>query len=149
MGVLRLAAAGLALLPLGAAVTSAHPGTGIVVDKQGNVFFVDGVRNRILKVDREGKLSVLAAAPKDAPWVGDPAHLQNPHRLSIDAKGNLYTASDAGGKVWKIAPDGQMTQIYPPTDWLGISLIGWGGDPFARDEQGNIYWVHEREGKYS
>src|SRR5512141_3430588 len=38
----------------------AHPGSGIAVDRQGNVYFID-TGSGVWKIDREGKLTKLSA----------------------------------------------------------------------------------------
>jgi sugar lactone lactonase YvrE len=119
-----------------------HPGPGIVVGRTGEVFFVHPVRHRIMRADTNGNLSVLAQGK-------DGGKLSVPHHLVLDAQDNLYSVGDRDGVVWRIAPDGQTTQVYPPASELGIRFIGWGGDPFIRDLQGTIYWIHSRPEAYT
>jgi hypothetical protein len=119
-----------------------HPGPGIVVGQAGQVFFVHPVRHRIMRVDANGKLTVLAQ--------GEDGHkLSVPHHLVLDGENNLYSAGDRDGVVWRIAHDGQTTQIYPPAGEPGIGFLGRGGDPFIRDLQGTIYWIHSRLDAYT
>ena len=119
----------------------AHPAPGIVVDSRENVYFVDFTRDRIMKIDPSGKVSVFADSTKDQLF-------SVPHHLSIDAAGDLVTASDRGGKIVRIAADGKMTLVYPPVDWYGINFIGAGGDPFAIDAAGNIYGTNYRQFRF-
>ena len=53
---------------------SAHPGSGIVVDKQGNVFFSDLDRG-VLKIDSRGKVTVVFS--------------EGGHWLALDAVGSF------------------------------------------------------------
>jgi hypothetical protein len=129
-----------ALVPVHA--VSAHPGTGIVVDAKGQVYFVHGVRHRIMRIDETGRLTTFAQGE-------DGKLLSVPHHLVIDNAGNLYCVGDRDGRVCKITPDGKIEQIYPPTDWHGIGFIGAGGDPFTRDAAGNLYCVHYRQSQHS
>src|SRR6266849_7719358 len=78
----------------------AHPGAGIVVDAQGQAYFVHGIRNRIMKLNASGELTTLA-------------ELSNPHHLVWNNEGCLYSVGDRDGQVWKISPDGRTTQVYP------------------------------------
>lgn len=119
----------------------AHPGPGLVVDRQGRVYFIDYTRNRIMKISTDGKLSVFADGSAGEKFLV-------PHHLALDRDGNVYTASDRGGKVCRISPEGNITQIYPPADWYGIDFTGFGGDPFAIDAQGNIYCLNYRQDRY-
>jgi sugar lactone lactonase YvrE len=119
-----------------------HPGPGIVVSQTGQVFLVHPVRHRIMKVDANGKLTILAQ--------GEDGHkLSVPHHLVLDGQDNLYSVGDRDGVAWRITPDGQTTQIYPPAGELGVGFPGWGGDPFIRDLQGTIYWIHSRRDAYT
>jgi sugar lactone lactonase YvrE len=125
-----------------ASPAQAHPGPGIVVDAQDQVYFVDYTRDRLLQIDAAGKLWVFADGGKT-----DAFHV--PHHLFIDTNGNLYTASDRQGKIVRVGPDGTTTQIYPPADWYGIDFLGFGGDPFVVDAAGNIYGVNRRQFKFA
>jgi hypothetical protein len=121
---------------------SAHPGAGIVVDTKGQVYFVHGIRHRILRIDGDGRLTTFAQGE-------DGKLLSVPHHLVIDNAGNVYCASDRDGSICKIAPDGKVGRIYPPADWYGFGFIGAGGNPFTRDAAGNLYCVHLRHPTYS
>lgn len=52
---------GLVLCALFATSTSAHPGSGIVVGKQGQIFFTDTGQG-VWKIDHQGKLTYLPAS---------------------------------------------------------------------------------------
>ena len=52
---------GLVLCLLFALQAYAHPGSGIVVNKQGEIFFTDTGRG-VWKIDRQGKLTYLPAS---------------------------------------------------------------------------------------
>jgi sugar lactone lactonase YvrE len=129
------------LIAAAGAPAQAHPAPGIAVNGRGEVFFVDFRRNRIMKIGLDGKPSVFIDGS-----VGE--RFLVPHHLLIDRDGNLYTAGDRGGRVWRIAPDGAATQIYPPTDWYGITFVGSGGDPFAIDAERNIYCINARQDRF-
>src|SRR5262245_51910536 len=125
-----------------------HPGTGIVGDREGNVYCVHQMQNKILKITPEGKVNTFAAGVEGE---GDKRKVRfaNPHALTLDAKGNLYTCGDAGNTgVWKIDPTGKMTRHYPPADRYQQVLVGSGGDPFAVDAGGTIYCVNEKDREY-
>jgi sugar lactone lactonase YvrE len=129
-----LAVVALCLLAGGAAW--GHPGAGIVVSPQGEIYFVDGYPSRIMKVDAAGRMSV---------FVADAEKLSHPHHLALDRDGNLYSAGDQGGKVWQISPSGKLASVYPPPGATEVRQIGAGGDPFTRDAAGNLYAVEGRQ----
>jgi sugar lactone lactonase YvrE len=120
-----------------------HPGPGIVVDRNKQVFFVYPMRHRIMKVDTAGNLTVFAQ--------GEEGHkLSVPHHLVLDAQDNLYSVGDRDGVIWRISPDGSTSRIYPPVDGRGgIGFFGSGGDPFFLDPQGKIYGVHSRVDEFT
>src|SRR3990172_6383141 len=66
------------MLFLAANEVLAHPGSGIVVDRQGNVYFVD-TGSGVYKLDRNGKLTRLSG----------PAY----HWMAIDIDGRLKNAT--------------------------------------------------------
>jgi sugar lactone lactonase YvrE len=119
-----------------------HPGPGIVVDSRGQVYFVHGIRHRIMKVDAAGRLTTFVQGEEGK-------KLSNPHHLVLDREDALYSVGDRDGVIWKITPDGKTTQVYPPTDWYGIRFLGSGGDPFTIDARGNIYGINTRQFKHT
>lgn len=122
------------LLPSAAA---AHPGAGIVVDRQGTVYFVVFGTSRIMRVTRDRAASVLV----------DDERLRLPHHLVLRPDGSLLAASDFDGTVWRIAPNGALSQYFSsrdlprPAPGFGSFLIGRGGDPFTVDSAGELYAV--------
>ena len=124
----------IAVLALTCTIAWAHPGPGIVVDKDGVIYVAGGPRGVIYRL---AQLPVLEAR----------ASVLNPHHLVLTDNGTLYTASD-DGKVFWLAQAGSV-RYYPAPDWYGITFVGRGGNPFTVDKDGNIYCVNERQHKYS
>ena len=119
----------------------AHPGAGIVVDAKGQIYFVHGTRNRILKVDQSGKLTTLVEGVEGKT-------LSNPHHLAFDKDGNICSVGDTDGKVCRVMPNGKLDPIYPPPDWPGLDFIGSGGNPFTLDAADTMYCVNYRQFKH-
>lgn len=117
------------------APAGAHPGSGIVVDRQGNVYFVIGGSNVIMKLDRTGTATA---------FVTD-ARLRVTHHLVLSKDGGLYTASDDDGRVWHVGTDGSFQEHFNsnrvPRTARGqpVVEVGSGGDPFTVDSEGNVY----------
>src|SRR5215472_18303138 len=131
--------ASLFFLPLlMASLAWSHPGPGIVVNRNGEVFFDYPIRHRIMKIDAAGKVTVFAQGE-------DGGRLSAPHHLVLDRQDNLYAAGDRDGVIWRIAPSGETTQIYPPDYWHGIGFVGFGGNPFTLDGHGDIFGVNFRQ----
>jgi trimeric autotransporter adhesin len=60
-------------------------------------------------------------------WTGDSgpavtAALHAPHKVTVDAQGNLYVADEHGNRIRKIAPTGVITTV------AGSGVNGFGGD---------------------
>jgi sugar lactone lactonase YvrE len=113
-----------------------------VVDGNGQIYFVDLIRHRIMKLDSRGALTTLAQGEEGK-------KLSLPHHLVLDQEGNVYSVGDRDGTVWRIGPKGTTDQIYPEPGWIGIGLIGSGGSPFTRDRAGNLYCINYRHEKHS
>jgi len=99
----------------------AHPAWGIVVDRQGQVYFSD--LKTIWKIDAEGKLSVFRAGG-------------HTHELNIDEAGNVYGEHDFSA-IWKMTPAGDFSYIQAPTDNPPRGVSIW------RDRDGNMYSVEQ------
>ena len=107
-----LADAVILLTVLGAApfTAVAHPGSGIVVDAQGNVFFQDGAARTIWKIDPQGKVT---------------AHYDKlgGHWMALDAKG-AFARTDQKLVEW-LAP---------------ALIVADGGAPITMNTDGNLYY---------
>ena len=67
---------------------------GVAVDPSGNLFISDTYNDRIRKVDLGGNITTFAN--------------MGANKLSFDAGGNLYVASD---QIWRFTPDGNSRSI--------------------------------------
>lgn len=114
----------------------AHPGSGLVVDRAGRIYFVLTFESRIMRINTDGNLTTFVRDPR----------LRLPHHLVIDAHDNLYTVSDHDGRVWRISPDGTMTEFFSSVElWRDrTALVGNWGDPFTIDAEGNLYCLAYR-----
>ena len=118
----------------------AHPGSGLVVDRDGTVYFVVAGTNLIMRVARDGRASVLVNREE----------LRLPHHLVLSADGSLYAASDFDGKVWRVGRDGSLREYFNsnratrPTPGRSEVFVGSFGDPFTIDPAGNIYALASR-----
>jgi sugar lactone lactonase YvrE len=112
----------LALAGLLAAATEglAHPGSGIVVDNEGNVFFLD-TGSGVWKIDTDGKLTKLSA----------PAY----HWMAIDVHRKLADADlprfSRGGAT--VARDSEDPRIIVSSDF-----------PIAVGHNGGLYYAWSR-----
>jgi sugar lactone lactonase YvrE len=124
---LMLMAALVVLSPLKA---DAHPATGIVLDRAGNVYFSD--LETIWKIDLAGKLSVFRAA--------NGTHV---HELAIDRNDNIFGAEVSYDSqkfisaIWMMRPDGTFKYLLRPTAEQPQGMSIW------RDEDGNNYFLDQ------
>ncbi len=114
----------LALLLAAAAIAaSAHPGSSIVVDAQGQVYFVDTGQG-VWKLDPHGKLTLL--------------HTLAYHWMALDEKGR-FAKSPAlgdfdGGSFERITPVGAIPTLIVSSDY-----------PIAVGQDGALYYVPYRK----
>src|SRR5687767_1052003 len=114
---------------LGAAPALAHPGTGIVEDSKGNIYYTD--LERVWRIAPDGARSVAVAGV-------------HTHELYLDAGDNLYgehthyegEATDRWSyRVWRRSPGGRIEDVVPPTEGFRTDYS------FVRDASGNMYFT--------
>src|SRR5258708_4463307 len=71
---------------------AAHPPTGIVVDRNGYVYFVDVISNVVFRVSRDGVVKRVAGTGEFTYGDGSAqaAKIADPHCLALDPSGILY-----------------------------------------------------------
>lgn len=108
--------ASLALCGLSPGGASAHPGSGIVVDKDGNVFFIHTGRG-VFNIDTQGKVACV-------------------HKVS---GGGHFLALDMEGKFPPTAFP-QLFERITPANARPAILYASGGAPFVVNKDGNLYY---------
>lgn len=140
---LRTALAAFALVcALTAGAAHAHPSAGIVVDREGRVYFSDLVT--VWRLDAQGKLSAFRA--------GKDLHT---HELFVDEAGNVYGTDNIydpaterhNVAVWMKSPAGEFKYLFAPTENppRGVGIV--------RDRAGNTFaWerndFHRKQGTW-
>lgn len=122
-----------ALILLSTAEAIAHPATGIVVARQGQIFFSD--LETVWKLGSDGKLSVFREGISG----------RHVHELAIDAQDNIYgadvsyeAATDKWiSDVWKMTPDGNFTYLLEPTTDPPPGMSIW------RDQKGSMFSIDQ------
>ncbi|MCC3151710.1 hypothetical protein Q3A66_01430 [Hymenobacter sp. BT770] len=110
----------------------AHPGWGIVLDRQGNVFYTD--LENVWRIDAAGRKTIAVA------------HVHT-HELAFDQAGNLYGEDSRyeSGKwrhrLWKRSPTGRISDVRPWTDGFREDY------GIVRDAAGATYFLHHVEGQ--
>ena len=99
----------------------AHPGSGIVVDEQGQVYFTDTGKG-VWKIDNNGKLTFLPASKF--------------HWMSIDAAGHFAGSSKNFGEYFeRVTPHNNKPILIMCSDF-----------PLVVGNDGNIYYANTRPG---
>src|SRR6266496_4863718 len=104
---------------LGIFTASAHPGSGIVVDQQGNVYFTH-IGRGVGKIDPQGKLT----------YVGN---TRGGHWMCLDAEGSFSRTQPKHFE--RITPDGVKPAL----------IYADGGSPIAVLRDGNLYFASNDE----
>lgn len=117
------------LASLAAAPAAAHPGTGIVEDSKGTIYYTD--LERVWRIAPDGSRGVVV------PGV-------HTHELYLDAADNLFgehtwyegeATNRWGYRVWRRSPDGRIANVVPPTEGFRTDYS------FVRDASGAMYSV--------
>ena len=132
-----------------------HDPFGIVIDQAGNTFIAEaGDHNRILKVDKTGRIEVFAGGVEgyadsveistDKGKTMRAAQFHTPSGLAIDARGNLYVADTGNHRIRKISPHGVVTTVAGDgqagfRDGAAAQAQFNGPIGVAVDKAGNVY----------
>lgn len=98
-----------------ATAAGAHPGSGIAVDREGQIYFQDSLGRAIWKIDARGRLSKFSGK-------------HGGHWMALDMEGSL-ARSDVS-PVERITPPGVKPAL----------IVADGGAPIAVCRDGNLYY---------
>jgi len=108
---------------------------GIAADKFGSLFLTDPPSHMILKIDKNGFVSIFAGAE---------AGFNYPNRVAVDTFGNVYVTDLNNQKVYKITSTGTVTTLAGYglggyQDGTGTDVLF--SDPLGItvDKSGNVY----------
>ena len=120
---------------------------GIVVKKDGTIYFSDDNNHCVRKVTPDGRVVLVAGSPRMAGFedgAAEEALFNSPHGLALDPQGNLYVCDYFNHAIRRISPDGQVTTI------AGGKGAGFDDGPakeatfafpiaIVRDSRGNLF----------
>ncbi len=108
-----------ALSVLAAPSARAHTGYGLAVDPQGRVCFIDTVRNRLVCLDRDARLTVLATG-------------KHGNNVAVDEWGNFYL-QHFNESVWRVSARGEAQLLFSG------GAVGSLDEFLTVDNTGNVY----------
>ena len=120
---------------------------GIVVGKDGTIYFSDDNNHCVRKVTPDGRVMLVAGSPRVGGYEdgeGEEALFNSPHGLALDPQGNLYVCDYFNHAIRRITPGGRVTTI------AGGHGSGFDDGPaneatfsypiaIVRDSRGNLY----------
>jgi cysteine-rich repeat protein len=100
---------------------------GLAIDRLGNLYVVDEVDQRVLRLDVDHQHMSFVAGNGRPGYSGDgragsSAQLYYPRGIAIDGIGNAYISDSYNHRVRKVAPDGTISTV------AGTGVEGTGGD---------------------
>jgi len=133
-----------------AVAATLHCPVGLVLDKNGNLYFVDSCNSVVRRVDPSGIITTIAGNGQGGDGGdGGPAtsaSLNDPVALAVDAAGNLYIADWLDPRVRLVKPDGTISTLagtgaggYTGDGGLAISATLGRPSGLAVDSAGNVY----------
>ncbi|SMD11197.1 IPT/TIG domain-containing protein [Pedobacter nyackensis] len=121
--------------------------SGIVVDDNLNVYVTDVGNHCIRKIDKDGNVTTFAGNPSSGGYQdgkGTAAKFSIPYGLTIDDKGNLYSADPGNWDIRKITPDGTATIFaWANQEPWSVAFDKKSGNVFytSCNSPGNVYQV--------
>nr|WSY54153.1 serine/threonine protein kinase [Streptomyces sp. NBC_00886] len=95
---------------------------GLAVDASGRLYIADPVGRRVLLLDADGALRVLAG-PQEGSADGMAVDWSAPCAVAVDAQGVVYVADMNGHRVWRLA-DGAARVVAGPDPTAGEAAQG-------------------------
>lgn len=111
---------------------------GVFVDKEDVIWVVTGLENPLIKLDAEGKPTVVV---KGRPF-------EYPSSVVVDADGNAYVCDGYAKAVWKIAKGGEPVKWSQNDEFehpVGLALKG--DEILLIDPRANALFSIDKEGK--
>jgi sugar lactone lactonase YvrE len=134
--------------PDGSRTKLADFGTGMAVDRAGNLFIADQYDRVVRKLSTDGTVSTVAGTGTIG-FSGDggpatAAQLSLPTALAIDGSGNLYIADSGNRRIRMVSAAGVIDTIVDATADFDPNLAAFGlGNVIAGlavDDSGNIFF---------
>ncbi|OGQ07844.1 MAG: hypothetical protein A3G32_06135 [Deltaproteobacteria bacterium RIFCSPLOWO2_12_FULL_40_28] len=124
---------------------------GIDVDYQGNIYYADGVCDKVRKITPDGIITTIVGGDNYATEVGDggpatEANIDGTYDVVVDDVGNLYVIDGDNNRIRKVTPDGVITTVagngergFAGDDGLATDAEIYSPYAMALDPRGNLY----------
>ena len=123
----------------------------IAVGPHGRIYLVDGVNNRIVVTDADGKLQFTFGRSG-----GGPGELQHPMGIDISKKGQVFVADTGNHRIQVFDPQGRFLYMFPvrtapgekpaaPVDVLALDRKSY---LYISDRSNHKIKVHTQEGAF-
>ncbi|MFK7959158.1 MAG: hypothetical protein AB8G96_01425 [Phycisphaerales bacterium] len=123
-----------------------HPPSGIAVDGDGRVVFVEGGSWRLVGLRPEsGRIRPIAGDASPPATEGSSPRPWMPHQVVRGPGGRLFTADAGTGQVLEV--DGDRVRPWTPDAGAPTGRPGAGGMPFTIDERGAVWWARGLPGR--
>lgn len=114
------------------AETSAPFLWSVVAGEDGTLWAGSGNEGKVLKVDKDGKVTTFFDAPE-----------LEVHAIAAAPKGGIYAATSPDGKIYAVAADGTSRTLFDPEDkYIWALAVDKSGNVFAATgDKGVIYKI--------
>jgi hypothetical protein len=122
--------------------------SGVVADRNGNIFIADGLNHIIRKISDGGVVSTFAGsslASGTSDGRGSNARFFKPRNLAMDTLGNIFVADTSNHSIRKITPEGVVTTMAGLSGTAGnadgVATSATFSSPYgvAVDATGNVF----------
>ncbi|RMF82374.1 MAG: hypothetical protein D6737_02095 [Chloroflexi bacterium] len=117
----------------------------LAFDSEGNLYITESGRNRIIRVDQSGRITVVAGTGEMGLDDGDAEQAQFflPLGIAVDESGTIYVADSGNNRIRWVSPQGEVGTLVD-SEGAESGFIGISGITLASSD---ILYVADADGK--